>query len=574
MNEVGFDLETAKAGDLFHYGPGFVRLAGYAVGGDDPGFTDDPRKIIEILEEAPWIYAHNLFGFDLMALSFLYGADWEMLSAKSVDTLILDRLDNPPQARDVGGSDTKYDLDHVAERRGVLGKTDNIRELAKKFGGFDQIPVDNEEYRSYLAGDVNSVRALVAKLPRTPYAKREHKLASLAGRMTLNGFRVDQPLLEERISQGEDRKRGALEILNQDYGLPLGRFAWKGRGDAKEEFWESYDSPIASLEGRQWLIAVYNAYGVTNPPVTDKGRLATAADALAPLVESDSVHPDLRRIIGLMQIVTTTRTVYQTVANHLVGDRVHAQITMAQASGRWSVTNPGLTVFGKRGGRHHERDIFLPEEGHVLLSCDLSQVDMRAVAGHSQDKNYMAMFEPGKDAHTEIAVQVFGDPAKRQDAKAIGHGANYGLGANKMIANGFDPEVVATFFTQMRRKYPRLIQWQEEVRDIGKSGQLLDNGFGRKMRCDPMRAYTQAPALMGQGGARDIMGEALLRLPEEFRPFHRVMVHDEIVMSVPAEDAEEIKHEVRKAMTFEWKGVPILCDVSDPGSSWGEVSAK
>jgi DNA polymerase-1 len=118
------------------------------------------------------------------------------------------------------------------------------------------------------------------------------------------------------------------------------------------------------------------------------------------------------------------------------------------------------------------------------------------------------------------------------------------------------------------------VEWQDEVRAEGEAGHLLDNGWGRKMRCDPARAYTQAPALMGQGGARDIMGEALLRLPGEFRPYLRTIVHDEVVMSVPAKDAEEIGREVQKAMTWEWKGVPILCDLSKPGRSWGEVSAK
>jgi DNA polymerase-1 len=258
---------------------------------------------------------------------------------------------------------------------------------------------------------------------------------------------------------------------------------------------------------------------------------------------------------------------------------------MRQASGRSSVTNPGLTVFGKRGGRHVERDIFLPEEGHVLISADLSQVDMRAVAGHCQDPAYMKLFAPGNDLHSEIAAQVFGEMARdshghhprRQDAKAIGHGANYGLGANKMIDSGFDPDIVAKFFRGMRDNFPRLIAWQNEIREIAKSGQYLDNGFGRKMRPDPSRSYTQGPALMGQGTAADILKQAMLRMDDKdpaIRRMMKVMVHDELLFSVPKEDAEEVTHEIRDAMTFTWKGVPILCDVSAPGQSWGEVSAK
>jgi DNA polymerase-1 len=571
---IGFDLETANANEMWTYGDKFVKLAGFTGEEGKPEFTTDAHELIKKLEDAPWIYGHNIFGFDLLALARWYGADWEALTAKALDTMILDRLDYPPQARDTGGSVDKYDLDHVAERRGVQGKTGDLKEIIKKHGGYDQVPADDPEYREYLAGDVNAIANLINKLPRSAYAKREHKLAALAGRMTLNGFRVDIPLLEKRIAKGASHKRDALEILRDDYNLPLGRIEWTGRGKDKEEKWVDFDSPLSTLEGRQWLAAMYDAYGIKNPPVTDKGRLATSADVLQPLADSDANHPDLRRIIYLMQVVTTTRTVYQTVQDHLAGDRVHASVSMGQASGRWSVTRPGLTVFGKRGERWHEREVFIPEEGHVILSCDMSQLDMRAVAGLSQDHAYIENLAPGKDFHAEIAAQVFGTPERRQAAKAIGHGYNYGLGANKMIANGFDPELVATFFAMMTKKYPRLEAWKKEVRDIGSSGRLLDNSFGRKMKCEPQRAYTQAPALMGQGAATDIMKEGLLHLPSEFHPFLRLMVHDEIVMSVPISDVEEIGHEVRKAMTFEWRGVPILCDLSKPGASWGEVSAK
>lgn len=571
---IGFDLETAGK-DFFGHDESFLKLAGYT-DGDSVGFTTEAEELIKRLEAAPWIYGHNIFGFDLLALAHIYGADWESLTRKAVDTEILDRLDYPPMARDTGGSIDKYDLDHVAERRGVKGKTADLAEMARKHGGFEHIPADDPEYREYLRGDVEAIRALIAQLPikGNAYAKREHRVASLNGRMTLNGFRVDLPLLEERISKGESDKRFALHLLRDDYDLPLGRFEWSGRGKDKVEQWTDFDNPLATLEGRKWLIEVWDAFGVRNPPITETGRLSTSAQDLRPLAESPLIHPDLRRILRLMMTVTTTRTIYQTIADHLVGDRVHPMIVMRQASGRSSVTNPGLTVMGKRGGRHVERDVLIPDEGHVLISADLSQVDMRAIAGHCQDPNYMALFESGKDAHTELAIFITGDPSKRNDVKAIGHGANYGLGANKMIASGYDPELVKTFFEREKEQFPRKHAWREEIRERAAAGELLDNGFGRKMRCDPRRAYTQAPALMGQGTAADIMKEALLRLPETFRPWLRITVHDEILISAPEERASEIKEELREAMTFEWRDVPIFCDVSEPGYSWGEVSAK
>ncbi len=577
---VPFDLETAGASELFSYGPGYMRLAGFGLPDNSVGFTTNPEELIQILYDAPFYYAHNFFGFDGLVLAFYYGADWERLAEHALDTLILDRLDYPPRARDTGGSEDKYDLDHVCERRGVPGKTDSIANLAAKFGGWDQIPIDDPDFRRYLEGDVMAIRGLMPLLPRTQYAKREHELATIAGRMTLNGFRVDIPLLKERIEHGQETKQEALEILRDDYDLPLGRFEWKGRGDAREEFWRTFDSPFATKEGRQWLVEVWDAFGVRNPPLTDKGQLSTSAEALREIADSEITHPDLCRILDLMGIVTTTRTVYQTCEDHLIGDRVHPLISMSQASGRWSVKEPGLTVFGKRGGRFRERDVFIPdflppEDDWVLVSVDLNQVDMRGIAGHCQDPRYMALMDsPEKDPHKELAIRLFGDAGMRDKVKWIGHGENYGLGKKKLIASGFDPGVVRRYYEEMERQFPIRNSWRDNIRAEAEAGHMLDNGFGRQLRCDPARAWTQAPALMGQSAAMDIMKEGMRRTDPEVRQFFKVPVHDEVVVSCPRKDAEEVVHELSRAFTFEWKNVPIYCDVSRIGTSWGEISAK
>jgi DNA polymerase I len=579
---LGFDLETADASQLFQLREEFVRLAGFTAS-PGVGFTASMGELIDLFKEAPYIYGHGIMTFDLLTLAYGYGMDWEAITKKAIDTELLDRLDYPPMARDTGGSIDKYDLDHVAKRRGVVGKSGSISEIAKKHGGYASIPLDDTEYRDYLAADVNAVKALMTQLPfrGNAYAKREHAIASWNGRMTLNGFRVDVPLLERRIAEGSDNKKLALQLLADDFDLPLGRFEWSGKGNDKIEEWLPFESPLSTLEGRRWLIEVWSAFGVHNPPITDTGRLSISAADLRPIAESGLVHPDLRRILSLMIEVTTTRTIYQTIQDHMVGDRVHPLIVMRQASGRSSVTSPGLTVMGKRGGRHVERDVLLPEEGQVLISADLSQVDMRGVAAHSQDRNYAKLFEPGKNVHKEHAIMIFGDEAFYAEAKAIGHGANYGQSAKTLIDKGHNPERVHTFFQRRQEEFGRLMAWTDEIRERAKSGQLLDNGFGRLMRPDPSRYYTQAPALMGQGTAADILKEAILRLPDpDFRPLAKLSVHDELLVSCDPGEVRDVQRELKKAMTFDWAPegaefqIPILCDVSDPGENWGVVSAK
>ena len=201
----------------------------------------------------------------------------------------------------------------------------------------------------------------------------------------------------------------------------------------------------------------------------------------------------------------------------------------------------------------------------------------------------MALFENGRDPHAEVAIQFFGSIEFRERVKPITHGSNYGLGQKKLIEAGHEPALVRKYFRARQEQFPVLMRFQDDIRAMVRNGELIDSGFGRKMRAESYRAYTQGPALIGQGGAAEALKECILRLPDEFRPYVRLTIHDEIAFSVPTKDVEEIGREIKKAMTFglandggrlvivdinEPGCVPIECDLSKPGNSWGAVYAK
>jgi DNA polymerase-1 len=321
--------------------------------------------------------------------------------------------------------------------------------------------------------------------------------------------------------------------------------------------------------------------GLELPTTPKTGKPSTSREHLGPMLE-EARAADRQDQVDLLETIlglTGARSIYGTALDHLHADgRVHPQVAALQASGRFSITNPGITVFGKRGGRVIERAIFLPDsDDHVLVAADLSQVDMRAMAAHAQDPAYLQLFEPGRDAHTEIAEAV---GLSRNDAKQIGHGWNYGMAIKGMVSHGVE-EAKATQFDQgMRKQFPKLVAWRDDIRRMAEGGKRLDNGFGRMMRPNPARAWTQAPALMGQGTARDLMTECVLRLPVEIVPMVRFMVHDELVFSIPRNDTDRIKGQIMSAMTFEWAPpgaelqVPILADMSAEGSSWSDCYRK
>jgi DNA polymerase-1 len=151
---------------------------------------------------------------------------------------------------------------------------------------------------------------------------------------------------------------------------------------------------------------------------------------------------------------------------------------------------------------------------------------------------------------------------------------NYGQGY-KAIAerNGLDPQFVRDALQARGDTFHVQAVWTETVRDRAERGLLLDNGFGRPMRCNPDRAYTQAPALMGQGASRDVMCESLLRLVERDPSVTarlRGFVHDEVVLSVPEADVAYWTQVLEDAFTWEWRGVPILCEVGTPAYRWSD----
>jgi DNA polymerase-1 len=569
------DLETQDSAVLWSHGPGFVRIAGWSLGWEGFSSSTDPEEVAALVEDADLVVGHNLMGFDLVALARYHGVDIHRLTRQGrvVDTMLVASLADPPPARMGSGQVQRhYKLDALGKRYGLGAKTADLKDLAKLHGGFGAIPTDDPTFLEYLRGDVGLTRRLYSVLDShlDAYALREHRVAAIAAQISLNGFRVDVPLLRDRIAAGEALRARQIALLVDRYGLPLTNKAGK---PAK--------APQNTEGGREAIFRAFVDAGLPpeEMPTTDTGAWATGKDAMAALVEAHQENDVIVDIGEAVLALNGIRTVFQTISDNLVGDRVHPTVDMRQASGRWSITKPGLTVMGKRAGKWREREVYLPEDGHVIVSADLSQIDARAIAAHSQDEAYLAMFAPGRDLHAEVAERVFGDRSRREDAKAIGHGWNYGQGPKGCSATaGVELAVAEEFDRAMADQFPDLVAWRDQVREEAEGGALLDNGFGRKMRPDPRRGYTQGPALMGQGTARDLMMEGLLRLPTEVLPMLRGVVHDEVVLSIPEDIVDDVERAVLEALTFEWappgKARTVLVEAGlgkRRGRNWGHV---
>lgn len=636
MKILAADIETGSVDDLHSYGPGYIRLCGWKIVGsmDDVTISTDPAELVAAIHSAEAVAMHNGVNFDAMALArqgFLTFDEYEAVCRKMFDTQIVERHVNPVAAKGVQPQGY-YGLDATAARYGIAGKSyvdfEGKREIVRRirgnkeadrmkpgkvdrfsvlkllcdlYGGYDAIPQDDPDYVRYLRLDVLAQEGLFIALSKRMqgesvvskrYVRREHYTSIAMGRVTLEGARVDTDLTMKRWSEGQARHEAGTELLHRRYGMPL-----EGK------------KPHVTNAGKAAFRAAIIDSGISetaldaNWPTGKDGSLLMGKDVLNEFIPLfDKACPPAAELCRTILALNGERTIPSTILDHLVGDRVHPYIGADQSSGRWSMRNPGLTVMGKRGGKFAERDVILADENEVLVCIDLDQVDARVIAAECQDPEYMKLFEPGTDLHSEVALRVFNrdecraemarnngrcDCEYRDRAKVFGHGFSYGLGANGMAKqHGVDVEVAQRFVVGMTEAFPRLAAWKEEVRQAAgalpygevapanDSYRILHTWAGRPVRVERERAYTQATALIGQGGTRDVMAEIILRLPPETRRRIRAVIHDELVITLPKDGAEEAAQRIADSMAFDLKGVRITAGVSKVGACWGDCYRK
>lgn len=480
---------------------------------------------------------HGILTAQLPALCEQTGLSPLDLAARCHDLLLLARLDDPtPGGTRPRTAAARHSLEALATKHGLAWSNDSV--VQEK-----------------------SVRELVERYPMTPYARREHRVMGIVGQMRLTGFSVDETRLDELLAAEATRRQELVDALALD-GLPL---RTKDGAVARD--------PLNTEPGRAFLQQRLQELGVDIGRKAS-GEWALSKDTLTQIIDNlPGSHPGREFALRVIEARTGQSSLGQ-VRDCARDGRVHPFVDASQATGRFSITQPGLTIMRKNYGR----DAFLPDPGHVIISADLSQIDARAVAAHCQDPEYLALFEDGRDFHTEVAQRVLGGAEHRSIAKVLNHATSYGAGAGLIAKTArIDIQDARRFLDDMERAYSVWASWRRDVVSRAKQGALLDNGFGRKVRANPERLETTPVAMIGQSCARDLLAECLLRLDDAgLTPNLRMMIHDEVVLSVPEAEVKEYRETVRDCMTFEWAPrpgdtpVPIRATVSSPGRSWAD----
>lgn len=259
-----------------------------------------------------------------------------------------------------------------------------------------------------------------------------------------------------------------------------------------------------------------------------------------------------------------------------------------------SITDPALQTLGK--GERTVRDAFIArDEDEVLITSDLDQVEFRMFASMSQDPQLIALFQradrdmaagdPNADAFTYIMRELYNDPTatkkdkRRKLIKGYIYGRLYGAGvAKQALTAGVAEPVMREVANAFDRNYPGAKVFTQRVEDEGQrryrtEGQgYINTATGRRLPCDEGKIYTLVNYAI-QGGAAEVFKLDLLKLDAAgLTEFFVVPVHDEIVMSVPKRDVEEMKKVVKECMTTrEGWAVPLTAGCDGPAERWGDL---
>ncbi len=324
------------------------------------------------------------------------------------------------------------------------------------------------------------------------------------------------------------------------------------------------------------------------------GAWGTDASVLQSLAEQGYELP--ARIMDWRQLSKLKSTYADALVDQIHPDtgRIHTRFAMTVAStGRLSSTDPNLQnipIRTEEGSRI--RRAFIAEPGHVLVSCDYSQIELRLLAHVAAIPQLRDSFARGEDIHARTASEVFGLPIEGMDrttrnrAKAINFGIIYGIspfGLGRQL--GIPPGEARSYIDAYFARYPGIRDYMERTKEEARIAGYVVTPFGRRCwiagiadRNPARRGYAERQAINAplQGGAADVIKRAMVRLPAALRRAGLkarllLQVHDELLFEAREEEAADLAAVARDVMQAAVSlSVPLVVETGQ-GRSWAEA---
>ena len=432
-------------------------------------------------------------------------------------------------------------------------KYKDVAGSGKNHLGFAVVPLDKA--RDYAAEDADFTLRLHRLLkPRLLAARRlafyetvERAMPLVVAEMESYGIKVDIALLRRA---SEDFAKRMVELEAEIHKLA--------------------GHPFNIASPQQLGKVLFDELKLAPGGKTKSGAHGTDAAILEELAADHALPARVLDWRQLSKLKSTYADALMAQINPKTG-RVHTSYSLTGAStGRLASTDPNLQNIPVRTEEGRKiRHAFTAEKGHVLLSADYSQIELRLVAHVADVTALKQAFAQGIDIHAATASEVFGvpvkgmDPMLRRRAKAINFGILYGISAFGLAAQiDVKQSEAADYIKAYFQRFPGIRDYMERTRLFAREHGYVETIFGRVCYLrgikDPnpsVRGFSERAAINAplQGAAADIIKRAMRRIPPALeksglKARMLLQVHDELVFEVPDKEIKETASLVKAVM--------------------------
>jgi DNA polymerase I len=404
------------------------------------------------------------------------------------------------------------------------------------------------------------------------YEKIDLPLALVLAQMEEDGVRVDLPALEAVSAKAQEE---ITRLERQIYELA------------------GFEFKIGSPQ--QLAEVLFDRLSLSPPR---KSRMKVRSTAAEVLEELALLHDLPKKILEYRELAKVKSTYADALPRliHPSTGRLHTHFSQTgAATGRLSSSNPNLQNIPVRTELGREiRAAFVASPGHLLLSADYSQIELRILAHMSEDPVLVEAFRRGEDIHSRTAQEVFGvapfaqTHEHRRVAKMINFGVIYGLSPFGLAQNlGIDRRDAARFIEAYFERYGGVKEYLDrqiaEVRKTGFTRTLLGRTRPMPEINSPqpsLRGFAERTAVNTpmQGTAADLIKLAMIelsrRLAADFQSRMILQVHDELLFEAPEEEIPGLTRLVTSVMEGVYRlRVPLVVDTK-VGPNWRDMKQK
>lgn len=330
----------------------------------------------------------------------------------------------------------------------------------------------------------------------------------------------------------------------------------------------------------------------TGQIAVDKEFLSTIDHPVAELVlAARSLHKTKSYLTAMLEFAG---------GNIGTNEIIHPDIRSIEArTGRMSVGAPALQQLPSVDEKDPESMIVrravvprTPDE--VLVGADFGQIELRMFASMSKDQNLLDVLNQmdeekaagSKNADFFVALgrDLYHDPhfqksdPRRTKLKSTVYALQYGGGAAKIAQVAKVPQAeINQTIKELSARYPAFGVLGEDAIVATKNGWQVDTPTGRVFRVRERGERRKLNNYRIQGHSAEVLKMALTNVAEAgYKENLMLPVHDEIIMSVPKDQAEQATKDLVEAMNAvvdkDRYGVAVQASPATPASDWAALS--